>query len=76
MILQLHAIAYTRLFGDGPWLADRESGSALSRTFLDMALEALGGGSIRPTGKPIGRGRGVGVPPMLQRALKIVIQSE
>jgi len=39
VILQLHAIAYTRLFGDGPWLADRESGSALSRTFLDMALE-------------------------------------
>src|SRR4051812_8904419 len=39
VILQLHAIAHTRLFGDGPWLVDRESGLSLSRTFKKMKLE-------------------------------------
>jgi hypothetical protein len=39
VILRLHEIAHTRLFGDAPWLIDRESGLSLTRTFKEMKLE-------------------------------------
>jgi hypothetical protein len=38
IILRLHAIADTRLFGDGPWLTNRESGPSLDRILLEMKV--------------------------------------
>jgi hypothetical protein len=39
VILRLHAIAHTRLFGDGPWLTNCESGPALHRILFEMKVE-------------------------------------
>ncbi len=39
VIEQLHAIADTRLFGDGPWLTNRESGPSLNRILFEMRVE-------------------------------------
>src|SRR5262245_12899 len=52
IIQQIHAIAVLRLFGDGPWLCDRESGDALSRlACVAKTWEAVerNDGSVRPT---------------------------
>ncbi len=39
VILRLHAITDTRLFGDGPWLTNRESGLTLDRIFVEMKVQ-------------------------------------
>jgi hypothetical protein len=37
--LKLDRIVVARLFGDGSWLADSETGVALSKTFFEMGLQ-------------------------------------
>jgi hypothetical protein len=39
VLVRLDAMIHTRLFGDGPWLTNRESGPALDQIMLDMKVQ-------------------------------------